>query len=360
MSLWKGEGKTQSLDVRKEAIGFGTLGGEHAAPRSFSSQALTNIIDDTDSRISYGIISAIGASVASFTTLSLSAFNQSGTSTIFVTKGAGCGMSFSGTSIGVLAATNSQSGNMRIYIDGVATAGRVNAFTTPLFAGAGTPAISATDTTINVGSTNPFTSSGRIIIDSELIDYTGISLTSFTGCTRGVGGTTAAEHQNSATIYQWDSVCSLYNANNTELKKLVYYNPFLSPGRHTIQIGADTDVTHSTTGVWFDGFVVGSLVGAKNIFTQIGTVYIQNHALTANGHSTSPFYITLNSNDIAISSIVAYSQTSPDCEGNTANTMAKLAMNFDANAQPQFYFHNGPASTNINVRIVLAYIGESL
>ena len=47
--------------------------------------------------------------------------------------------------------------------------------------------IAVGDTTINVDSTAKFPSSGRIIIDSELIDYTGTTPTSFTGATRGTG-----------------------------------------------------------------------------------------------------------------------------------------------------------------------------
>ena len=48
--------------------------------------------------------------------------------------------------------------------------------------------IAVGDTTINVDSTANFPAPGRIIIDSELIDYTGTTPTSFTGATRGAGG----------------------------------------------------------------------------------------------------------------------------------------------------------------------------
>jgi len=41
-------------------------------------------------------------------------------------------------------------------------------------------------TTINVNSTNLFPATGTIIIDSELISYSGITATSFTGCIRGI------------------------------------------------------------------------------------------------------------------------------------------------------------------------------
>lgn len=40
-----------------------------------------------------------------------------------------------------------------------------------------------------------------VFIDSEVVHFTGISGASFTGCTRGADGTTAASHNNGASIY---------------------------------------------------------------------------------------------------------------------------------------------------------------
>ncbi len=47
-------------------------------------------------------------------------------------------------------------------------------------------------TTITVASTSKFPSKGYIVVKREIISYTGTTATTFTGCTRGVGGTTAA------------------------------------------------------------------------------------------------------------------------------------------------------------------------
>ena len=59
--------------------------------------------------------------------------------------------------------------------------------------------LSATATTITVDSTVGFPYNGYIIIGDEVIFYTGLTGTTFTGCTRGVNGTAAAptndEHQ---------------------------------------------------------------------------------------------------------------------------------------------------------------------
>ena len=52
-----------------------------------------------------------------------------------------------------------------------------------------TSAISSSDTTINVPSTKGFPSEyGLLKIDDEIISYTGITSTSFTGCIRGFSG----------------------------------------------------------------------------------------------------------------------------------------------------------------------------
>ena len=51
--------------------------------------------------------------------------------------------------------------------------------------------ISTSDTTINVPSTKGFPSEyGLLKIDDEIISYTGITSTSFTGCIRGFSGIT--------------------------------------------------------------------------------------------------------------------------------------------------------------------------
>jgi len=55
-------------------------------------------------------------------------------------------------------------------------------------------------TTITVVSTTGFPTSGTIDIDTELITYTGKTATTFTGCTRGANGTTAASHLSAAVV----------------------------------------------------------------------------------------------------------------------------------------------------------------
>jgi hypothetical protein len=55
-------------------------------------------------------------------------------------------------------------------------------------------AITNTQTTIPVVTTSGFSATGAIIIEAELITYTGITATSFTGCTRGAAGSPNKSH----------------------------------------------------------------------------------------------------------------------------------------------------------------------
>lgn len=78
-------------------------------------------------------------------------------------------------------------------------------------------AITATDTTITVDSTSGFSASGRIIIDSEVIEYTNISSTAFRGCRRGLEESTAAIHSDDVAVTERDIVYTV----NREPNELV-------------------------------------------------------------------------------------------------------------------------------------------
>ena len=60
--------------------------------------------------------------------------------------------------------------------------------------GSGNVLLNNVSTTINVVSTTGFAASGTILIDSEIITYSGVTATSFTGCTRGTSQSMAANH----------------------------------------------------------------------------------------------------------------------------------------------------------------------
>ena len=59
-------------------------------------------------------------------------------------------------------------------------------------------------TTITVASTTGFDSAGTIVIGNETFTYTGVTSTTFTGCTRGASSTTAASIASGVTVAQFD------------------------------------------------------------------------------------------------------------------------------------------------------------
>ena len=82
--------------------------------------------------------------------------------------------------------------------------------------------VAANNVTITVDSTTNFPPAGTIVIGNELISYTGVGATTFTGCTRGARGTTAAPHADNSVVqdasgyYGWGQSAS--TASNTQLR----------------------------------------------------------------------------------------------------------------------------------------------
>lgn len=68
-------------------------------------------------------------------------------------------------------------------------------------------ALSSSATSITVASTSNYQSSGRIMIDSELINYTAKDATHFLNAVRGVGGSIASVHDTGAPVGQYQ--CNL-------------------------------------------------------------------------------------------------------------------------------------------------------
>lgn len=63
-------------------------------------------------------------------------------------------------------------------------------------------------TPITVTSTDKFASAGTLLIESELVSYTGKTATSFTGITRGVYGTTNTSHSIGVNVTEAQAVAS--------------------------------------------------------------------------------------------------------------------------------------------------------
>lgn len=138
-----------------------------------------------------------------------------GTAVSFIMKGPGGGEYIGDVDSTPTTATGSTvSGNATVILNSGTIAGPVTV-TASTNVNAGTPTtlsavIDATQTTITVASTTalPFPATGRIRVDNELIDYTGITATSFTGCTRGAVSTIAISHSSGAKVYNQDAISS--------------------------------------------------------------------------------------------------------------------------------------------------------
>ena len=101
----------------------------------------------------------------------------------------------------------------------------------------------AAGTTITVQSTATFPNAGRIIIDSELITYTGKNATQFNaGVTRGVGGTTASAHTAGNAVYPVTTVTDNPLAVGSTTINVTSNIGFRIPGEITI----DTEFIYCT------------------------------------------------------------------------------------------------------------------
>ena len=82
--------------------------------------------------------------------------------------------------------------------------------------------INASVTTIPTDGTemDAFSASGMISIDSEVIEYTGKTASSFTGGTRGARGSTAASHLDNAEIWEIHQVIANLEPNQNTLKRV--------------------------------------------------------------------------------------------------------------------------------------------
>jgi hypothetical protein len=69
-----------------------------------------------------------------------------------------------------------------------------------------TGALTTTATTISVATTAALAASGSVLIDSEIISYTGKTATTLTGCTRATAGSTAATHVIYTGVIQYSTV----------------------------------------------------------------------------------------------------------------------------------------------------------
>jgi len=271
-------------------------------------------------------------------------------------------LKFQGSSVGIIGMANAFGDSAAtVYVDGQVAYGRIPTMA-PLYFTPGsamsTPVVTDDSTTVTAYIPTGFASSGYIIIGDEVIKYSSLSGNNFTISERGAFGTKQVDHYMNETVYQWSNVLSFYNSSGNSTGQLLWYNPFLAAGPHTITV-----VCSGGGKVYFDSFVVGSLIGASSMALQVGTL-TTSCTTSANGHGEFNIIQTSNT-DVQLVGVIGYAQTSPDAYSDNATTMGKLGVKWPTSsgsldALPVFYIHNGPASTTVTVQITFAYIGETI
>lgn len=363
MALTSINGVTNAPDNVVQRTQMGTVGGDHVQLGGLDAGQISAVVDDTDSLVRYG--STVGPSLTFTETAGLIASYNSTMTTLPLYAYAE--MTFTGTKIGIMASVAPSGAVIQVSIDGNIWYG-IAGGTGTLSTQPTLPPVKATDTTINMATAVGFpASNGLIRIGSEYILYTTFTPASpggtFSGCTRGYGGTVAQDHTQEETIYQLGySIDTSTSDGSVAHRQLIWYADDLPSGQHTISVVVTgTGAGAGGSDFFFDGFVTGSLLGASQIYTQIEQ---QPYTFTtdANGHADLG-YLGVNRGDVAFISISGYTQT--NCEGSNTNTMGKLGVRWASpgttnSYQPYLYYHNGPPSTSITVYVTISYIGESI
>ena len=118
--------------------------------------------------------------------------------------------------------------------------------------------------TITVDSTTGFPSSGQIIIDEEIISYSGKSSTTFTGCTRGSRGSVATHHLDNAVVTNDTSPPTVTNGEFKPTCGTGFYGRLWVGG-----VAEEKDVLHYSALLDGDDFTLRSGGGAfdlKNVW----------------------------------------------------------------------------------------------
>ncbi len=118
-------------------------------------------------------------------------------------------------------------------------------------------------TSVTVDSTTGFEDSGFIRVGTEIMAYTGKTATTFTGLTRGAGGTTAQAHADNAKIYQEITITDDWVDENDPALKITYD----SSGQNFTLQGVPSKIGTSTSSKMFSfsAYAPGEGTGANAI-----------------------------------------------------------------------------------------------
>jgi hypothetical protein len=169
--------------------------------------------------------------------------------------------------------------------------------------------INNTQTTIAVVTTSGFSSAGAIFIDAELITYTGITATSFTGCTRGAAGSPNKAHASGVSVngaqVAAPNTPTLLQLNTQDLSNGVTLNTATSEitvavaGKYNFAFSGQ--LNNSTTGqslvsIWFA--INGSDVA--NSASRVTIASRENETTPASALMAANVFLSLAANDKVI------------------------------------------------------------
>lgn len=343
MSLSALDGKVNSIDVRTDRIAAGTVGNVNIVPGSLSGAAINTVITPFDPRITYGGTWTLSGGLGFEDYLS-----QNATSNV---TGSNLNVTFNGTSLSIVGSTVPGGGYADIYVDGVLQGGRINTYT--FLSVAYYPAgLSASATTITANDTSAFAASGSILIDGEVITYSGKTATDFTGCTRGAGGSIAAVHSAASQIYAYSSLVNFYSPYK-QSRITVWQNGTLANGPHTVQVvvRSDKDPAASDYFTYISGLILGGVVGASNVATNLD-YFTTSKTFDANGLTTSGFAPTNAGVKAQILGILGASAFS-------GSTYKPCFVSWNPTNQSFYFYCPTGASSTLTVVCTLLVLGSS-
>jgi hypothetical protein len=178
-------------------------------------------------------------------------------------------------------------------------------------------ALNATATTITVTSTSTFTvptarSYGVVRVDNEIISYSGVTLTTLTGCIRGINGTTATTHSTGATIAQYAGVEHGYRPTAGTPAPVPVYSVigyYGSTGWGSSTTGAGIGIAQQLRLWTHDNYGQDLLLAPRGgaIYYWINNVSTFARAITLSKAATDNFYdgnyVPLKTNQIIVSDV---------------------------------------------------------
>lgn len=265
-----------AVDPSVQRVAAGTIGGTQMIAGGVSSQTMSSIIFPTDTRVStrgtWSFSSFSGVPATDY--LGASVFSSTPSSRIMVR--------FTGTRIAMLGQIGPSGGTSSVTIDGNPTVGKVNTYTgvsTSYVDGNG-GGMNATTTTINVGRdpiATGFIAPGQAQVDREQFSYTGMTTTSFTGVTRGINSTVAAQHQPNSPVYAISSVVNSSSSVYMDRVRLWSVDN-LTPGPHLLTLTVTSGL------LYVNGFTLGGVLGASNINTYMDFFNLGSAVISSFGY----------------------------------------------------------------------------